>query len=211
MLSRSSISNRLWATKRRTRRELSERSISLGACLPPTLDVLIPHYLIIFLDSIGRRERLCKENPTWHALERAVVMSASYWRSDHDLSHTVAFINDHKFDAVYEIGSIIPPSNVPIIDNISSTAPYKNDDIKIYSNNFHHAVNIIKNNRHGNIPVHGLCEHTIRNGVSYEYALKVDIPPSRFRIDVPAFGLVSSFVASNSNLHDLLHNRETRI
>lgn len=60
--------------------------------LPPTLDVLIPRYLVIFVDCIGHRKQLYKENATWHTLERAVVMSTSYWRSDHDLSPIITFM-----------------------------------------------------------------------------------------------------------------------
>ena len=133
--------------------------------MPPTLDILIPRYLIVFIDCIGRRKQLYRENASWHALERAVVMSTSYWRSDHDLSPLVTFINDNKFDAIYVIGSIIPKCNISIIDNNTSTAPYKIDDLKFYSNNFHMAFNIIKANKDNDKPIFGICEQNTRGEI----------------------------------------------
>ena len=93
------------------------RKEHLSRSLPPTLDIHIPRYLVVFVDCIGRRRDLFKEDASWHALERAVVMSTSYWRSDHDLSPLVTDINDNNFDAIYLISSIIPVRSTSIMNH----------------------------------------------------------------------------------------------
>ena len=54
---------------------------------------------------------------------------------------------------IYIIGAIIPPGNTSIMDSIPTTAPHKIEDLKIYSNNFHLAFNLIKANKDDDKPV----------------------------------------------------------
>ena len=82
-------------------------------------------------------------------------VSITYW---YVVSPLATFINDNKFHAICMIGSIIPPSNISVMDSIPSTAPYRNDDLKIYNNNFQLAYSIIKANKNDDKPIHGICE-----------------------------------------------------
>ena len=89
--------------------------------LPPTLDALIPNYLIVFTDSIGHRKSMYKANIVWNALERATVTTCQSLRSDHDFSYVATMLEDNRFDAVI-VGAIIPRHNISIIDIIATTS-----------------------------------------------------------------------------------------
>ena len=49
------------------------KKYNASRCLPPTLDALVPRYLVVFVDIIGARTSPFVTPPSWKSLERAVL------------------------------------------------------------------------------------------------------------------------------------------
>ena len=58
--------------------------INTSRSLPPTLDALLPHYLIVFADVLGRRAKPY----VLDGLERGTVPTIDAWRPDHDFAYS---------------------------------------------------------------------------------------------------------------------------
>ena len=62
------------------------------------------------------------------------------------------------------------------MDSIPSTAPHRLEDLKIYSNNFQLAFNLIKANKDDDKPIHGICEQNTRGQIQGDQSLRISAP-----------------------------------
>ena len=66
------------------------RKYNASRCLPPTLDTLVPRYLVVFVDILGSRKGTFQIPPSWSCLERAVLTTLSAAGSARDCSYIIA-------------------------------------------------------------------------------------------------------------------------
>lgn len=142
---------------------------------PPTLDALIPRYCVVFVDCIGKRRSAYRENPMWQTLQRVVITSVIYHRADHDLSPTIAFVRDHRFDAVYLLSSIIPVLSVTTFDVVGSTASINPEMITTGFHHFTKAFNLIKGTIRRDVQVSAICEIDLKKNFNLTHPLRVTL------------------------------------
>ena len=107
------------------------RKTGNGRCLPPTLDAMLPRYLIVLVDLIGERKSTFKAAPFWSRLERAtvtVLVAAGIVRG---CSYLISTIREWPYDAVYIISTIIPKKQITVID-VTQSAAQANPEKKEY-------------------------------------------------------------------------------
>lgn len=171
------------------------KKINISRSLPPSLDALLPHYLIVFADVLGRPAKFYKENPFWNILERATITFIDAWRPDHDFTYIVAMIRDNSFDAMFFIATTIPVIAVTTIDVISSSSPSTSSGVKHYFDHYLRAHTIIKNNV--SVPVYTICKVGCEKQFDTTFSLEMAIPANWRRSDIPAFGFTTSFLRND--------------
>ena len=131
-------------------------------CLPPTIDALVPRYLIICVDVLGNRVSDYVPNQHWSTLQRASVLSIRGHTENDDYSTIIAYINENQYDAVYLIGSVIPQPGVTCIDVVRSNTVVKHENIQQHFNRFQQVYDTFHRNCRTTIT--GLCEVDCKRG-----------------------------------------------
>ena len=172
--------------------------------LPPTIDILIPKYVIISVDLYGQRLSEYLPNTQWNTLERATVFAMKAFDEAIDYSKIITYIEDGSFDAVILVSSLIPLGHVSVIDSVSTHYRFKGvkglDDIV---SKFISVANVIKGNI--TIPVHSICEVDSKKQYYYQYETRCAIPEGWHAAFCPSFGFTSAFICSNEYQSRLLN------
>lgn len=179
------------------------RKIHTNRSLPPTLDAIIPRYCVVFVDCIGRRHKGYRGKPIWQTLQRAVLTSVIYSTTDHDLSTTITFIQNNNFDAIYLVNSIIPNGQITTIDIVGSSLPSTKENVGSCFKLFVKSFQLIKNALGPTVKIDALCEVDLKKNYTVSHELKIPVPETWKRFDVPVFGYSSTFITTHSGIWDL--------
>ena len=68
------------------------KKYNASRCLPPTLDALVPRYLVVFVDILGARTTPFVTPPSWKSLERAVLTTLPASGDATDCSYLIAHL-----------------------------------------------------------------------------------------------------------------------
>ena len=105
------------------------RKYNASRCLPPTLDTLVPRYLVVFVDILGSRKGTFQIPPSWSCLERAVLTTLSAAGSTRDCSYIIAHIRENKYNAVILVSTLVPVLSISAIDVTKTDASIKKEFI----------------------------------------------------------------------------------
>ena len=104
------------------------KKYTASRCLPPSLDALVPRYLVVFVDVLGSRTGTFQVPPSWSCLERAVLTTLHASEPSADCSYIISCIRENNFNAVVLVCTLIPVLRVTVIDVTKSGASIKKTD-----------------------------------------------------------------------------------
>ena len=179
------------------------RKTGNGRSLPPTLDAMLPRYLIVLVDLIGERQTPYKSAPFWNRLERATVTILVAAGTVRDCSYLIATLREWPYDAVYVVSTIIPRKQITVIDVTPSSATATPDKKRLWFNVFIEIKSNITNTT--SIPVHTILEVDCIKGLNHSQSFTSILPAEWKSFNISAFGMSSCFIGSNIKQIQLIH------
>jgi hypothetical protein len=98
------------------------KKYNASRCLPPSIDALVPRYLVVFVDVLGSRKSTFSVPPSWGCLERAVTTTLHASGPSADCSYIISCVRESTFNAVVLVGTLITALKATAIDVTQSDA-----------------------------------------------------------------------------------------
>ena len=168
------------------------RKFTASRCLPPTLDILVPRYLVVFVDVVGFRKGTYRIPPSWNCLERATLTSLDASGPTRDCSYIIANVRENKYNAVVFVSTIIPVLNITTIDVTESTATRSKEQTH---NNFLKFVQVLETVQNSvTCETLGFVETDCKRHIVPSTVLQENLPTVWERVSISSFGFTTFFV-----------------
>ena len=173
-------------------------------CLPPTLDILVPRHLIVFVDVLGSRKSTYQIPPYWSCLERATLTLLDASGPTRDCSYIIASVRENKYNAVILVSTIIPVSNITTIDVTVSTATRSKDSTHT---NYQKNVHVLETVQNGvTCEAFGFIETDCKRHLAPSTILLESLPAGWGRVCISSFGITTYFVTHASTPTNIIQN-----